>query len=111
MLHYYPNDDRKRPVEQLPLSDRTTIDVGKNLLLFDGRRGHEVTPFEGERFSLVWFTAPRVQKALPEAKDVLRKRLFSFPKPVDTAKAMKLLKGPGGYGGSTKSNPVGKCRM
>merc|ERR1712137_154992 len=73
-LNYYPNDDRSRKLEDLPKSDRVTVDVHKNLLLFNGQRAHEVNSFKGERYSLVFFTAPRVQKATAKDRKVLKDR-------------------------------------
>ena len=52
------------------------------MLLFDGRRSHAVSPFQGERYSLAFFTACDFFKARPA--DVALWESFSGTWPSDT---------------------------
>ena len=53
-LLYWPADDGTRPVDRLCCEDKVVMDVGQGFALLDGRRAHEVTPFEGGRCSLAF---------------------------------------------------------
>ena len=55
-LHYGPYDNTKRPLHTLKESGRVMPDIRENIVVFDGRRRHEVADFEGERYSLVYFS-------------------------------------------------------
>lgn len=83
-LRYFPKDT-KRPrvaVETLNAKDAVTLDLSKHSEVFDGNRAHEVEPFTGERYSLVFFTASRYQ----HAKDVpFLKNECGFPWPTPAA--------------------------
>jgi hypothetical protein len=109
-LNYYPNDDRATKLEDLPKSDRIVVDVNKNLILFDGRRGHEVNNFKGERYSLVYFTAPRIWKAKADAIKSLKDRFFNVPTPASSKRCMKLLSAPSGYSSGKKLGSANKVR-
>eukprot|EP00811_Abedinium_folium_P008216 NODE_1758_length_2380_cov_10.715047.p1 GENE.NODE_1758_length_2380_cov_10.715047~~NODE_1758_length_2380_cov_10.715047.p1 ORF type:complete len:651 (-),score=68.66 NODE_1758_length_2380_cov_10.715047:426-2378(-) len=43
-------------LHKLEVADAKVLDVGNAFQLVDGRMAHEVTPFEGERYSLVYFS-------------------------------------------------------
>ena len=45
------------------MQDARCIDTSGGLLLFDGRRAHAVAPFQGERYSLVFFTTQHYGEA------------------------------------------------
>jgi len=55
-LGYFPDDDATLPVEFLPMERMETIDIRRAFRVFDGRRGHCVQEFIGERFSVVFFS-------------------------------------------------------
>jgi hypothetical protein len=78
-LNYYPNDDRELGLDDLPESDRVSLDLKKNWALFDGRRAHEVDPFKGDRISLVYFTAPRNDRIDAKTKAAMLKCGFKLP--------------------------------
>jgi len=88
-LRYFPKDtERPRPdVASLNARDAVTLNLAKDTSVFDGNRAHEVEPFEGERYSLVFFTASRYQTA----KDIkFLKEQCGFPWP--TPKELNKLK-------------------
>jgi len=101
-LNYYPNDDRALELEQLPPSDKVSLDLRKNWALFDGRRAHEVDPFKGERFSLVYFTCPRNDRIDAKTKAAMLKCGFPMPTPKSTQRNMELMAAPSGYADSKK---------
>merc|ERR1711948_81551 len=91
-LRYWANDVKKpRPnLDTLSTKDATAFDLAKNTVVFDGNRAHEVDPFEGQRYSVVFFTASGYGKG--KAKDV--KFLsndcgFPFSTPAEMAKLKK----------------------
>ena len=43
-------------LDKLKESDAVRIDTRNNFALFDGLRAHQVEPFSGERYSLVFFS-------------------------------------------------------
>jgi len=55
-LNYWPSDDKKTPLEDFQAKDKITLSIKDNLMMFDGNRGHFVNSFEGERYSLVFFS-------------------------------------------------------
>lgn len=102
-LNYYPNDDRELQLDDLPKSDRVSIDLKKNWALFDGRRAHEVDPFKVDRISLVYFTCPRNDRINAQTKAAMLKCGFKLPTPKSTQRNMALMSAPSGYGTGTKS--------
>merc|ERR1719221_788068 len=99
-LNYFPEDDRSLKLEDLEAmtGKSSKIDVGKGLLLFDGKRGHYVDDFEGERYSLVFFTCPRFEKASDESNQFLYKAGFPVPTAATMESVKNLLRKPQGYG-------------
>jgi hypothetical protein len=69
-------DDHRTPLEHFDRAASRSHDVGPGssggLLLFDGHDAHEVEDFEGERFSLVYFTAARAAQC--PSRDLARLR-------------------------------------
>lgn len=55
-LNYWPEDDKKLELDKFDQKKRISLDIKKNLMLFDGNRGHYVNDFQGERYSLVFFS-------------------------------------------------------
>ena len=62
-LKYWGEDDGSLSLEELVQFPATVLDTGKALCLFDGRRAHSVEPFEGERYSLVFFCTSAFSRA------------------------------------------------
>jgi len=83
-LNYFASDDKKKPLEEFNDKDKTSIDIRSNLLLFDGNRGHYVSEFKGERYSLVFFSL-RTWNKVP-AED--RKAAKEVGIPLPTAQSM-----------------------
>ena len=54
-LGYWREDHGAWDVMALPIEKRVWLDAYSQFQLFDGGRAHEVEPFKGERFSLVFF--------------------------------------------------------
>ena len=96
VLRYWPDDNKSMKVEMLANKDSLTFDVRTNLILFDGQRCHEVLPFEGERYSLVWFTCARYW----EAGKATLKKLSDLGFEVPTEKSIA-----GVYGALRKPTP------
>jgi len=104
-LAYWPDDDKSCAVESLVHEDRIPMDISKGLVLFDGNRGHEVDSFEGERFSVVWFSLGKFWKVQQEERDFLTHCGFTIPEGPDMGPISKLLPPPRGY---TKCQSLGK---
>jgi len=85
-LRYWPRDNRSvKNVKKLHLKDAATRDIRSCACVFDGRRAHEVTAFKGTRWSLVFFTCGKYDRASGEVQSTLDDLGFQFP----TAKALK----------------------
>ena len=56
-LRIWPNDDRSTRADELTEDDSQdlVIDDPEHLTIYDGRRAHEVRPFTGQRFSVIFF--------------------------------------------------------
>lgn len=65
-LNYWHSDDKKTALEDLKDQAKVTISIKDNLLLFDGNRGHCVNAFEGDRYSLVFFSVRTWNKVSQE---------------------------------------------
>merc|ERR1712226_1266200 len=91
-LRYWPKDNRKaldaKFIHKLDIKDSVVHDVGKETVIFDGNRAHEVEAFTGDRYSVVFFSTSGFQK-VPVA-DV--KYLQSLGVPYPTIKEMAVLK-------------------
>ena len=81
-MYYYP-DDPKAPCS---LNDvvasgvkRLTLDISTGLHLIDGQRAHGVAPFEGERYSIVWYTQSNFECPTGEQLEALRFAGFCPP--------------------------------
>ena len=56
-MTYWPDDDKRTPLERLLERDAVKIDTQASYSLFDGCRGHKVESFRGgDRYSLVFFS-------------------------------------------------------
>eukprot|EP00448_Togula_jolla_P022165 CAMPEP_0170581006 /NCGR_PEP_ID=MMETSP0224-20130122/6810_1 /TAXON_ID=285029 /ORGANISM="Togula jolla, Strain CCCM 725" /LENGTH=517 /DNA_ID=CAMNT_0010904115 /DNA_START=85 /DNA_END=1634 /DNA_ORIENTATION=+ len=97
-LGYFPNDDRSKKVEDIPASEKVELDLKNNLALFDGKRCHYVSDFEGARYSLVWFTCARHEKAAEEVKSQLRASGMPLASPKQLKKSGPFLAPPRGSG-------------
>ena len=55
-----------------------SLDVHQNWVTFDGRKLHAVLPFEGERFSLVFYCGPEAAKVPSSVRNELFEAGFDF---------------------------------
>jgi hypothetical protein len=62
-----PGRGSKRNVEGVRKEPSALLDIRKGVV-FDGNCAHEVQPFEGERYSLIFFTVKKYKKADPSVK-------------------------------------------
>jgi len=100
-LNYWGDDDKTLgPVEKCCKDgDKMSVNISKNLLLFDGNRGHSVEDFQGERFSLVFFCVGLYEKANKTVKAELERCGIHFPSKAGMAAARDILGAPRGYNG------------
>merc|ERR1719226_241499 len=75
-----------------------TVDVRGNIALFDGQRAHEVLPFSGERYSIVWFSCARYWEANRAGVRKLTKLGFQIPTEKSIATVSAALRRPRGPG-------------
>mmetsp|Transcript_72192 Transcript_72192/g.132159 ORF Transcript_72192/g.132159 Transcript_72192/m.132159 type:complete len:528 (-) Transcript_72192:204-1787(-) len=96
-LNYWADDVKsKGPVEKMCLPGQcATINLNKHLLMFDGNRGHSVQDFQGERFSLVFFSIGQYHKANTSVRDALKRCGINCPSRESMAKMKKMLGAPG----------------
>uniref|UniRef100_A0A7S4RRD2 Uncharacterized protein n=1 Tax=Alexandrium monilatum TaxID=311494 RepID=A0A7S4RRD2_9DINO len=100
-LNYFAEDDRSIKLEVLEetMSERSVkLDVAHGLALFDGKRGHWVDEFEGERYSLVFFTCPRYDRMTDDTRQIMDAAGFPVPDEAKMAKLLTVLRRPRGYG-------------
>ena len=76
---------------------RGPIDTKRYLVLFDGLRAHAVTPFEGERYSLVFFTANHYDRARPTVVKALVGSGAEWPNYASLKYYAQLIGPPKGY--------------
>jgi len=76
-LRYWPEDPgpREAPdVNKLDATDAMVLDVRGRSIALDSTKAHEVEPFEGRRYSLVYFTIPWVNQTDGKTRDCLMQR-------------------------------------
>jgi len=76
-LRYWPQDPGPKTmpdVEGLELSDSVVLDTKRRSLCVDSTKAHEVLPFEGKRYSLVYFTIPGYERSDKAVKEFLAER-------------------------------------
>lgn len=95
-LTYFPNDDKSVDLDKLKMKDSKTFDLSADLAMFNGNSAHEVSDFEGTRFSVVYFTLGCHAKAKKEDMAQLKKMGFLVPAPDEDQFA--LLGKPGSKG-------------
>eukprot|EP00927_Polykrikos_kofoidii_P079659 TRINITY_DN76456_c0_g1_i1.p1 TRINITY_DN76456_c0_g1~~TRINITY_DN76456_c0_g1_i1.p1 ORF type:complete len:446 (+),score=78.94 TRINITY_DN76456_c0_g1_i1:80-1339(+) len=92
-LVYWPGDKHSPPrpdVETLAQKDRVVLDIKSQSFLFDGCRAHEVEPFSGERFSMVFFTSKGYHKLPVKQQEYLKQKArFPWPSPASMAAMRK----------------------
>ncbi|MCP4200475.1 MAG: hypothetical protein GY769_00900 [bacterium] len=81
-LRYHPQDDGRVDLGLAQALEPTEVDPRSHLVLFDGGRAHSVTPFEGERYSVVFFDS-RDGSGMGRAARELLNRLRARPRAGD----------------------------
>eukprot|EP00928_Gymnodinium_smaydae_P098543 TRINITY_DN9187_c0_g1_i1.p1 TRINITY_DN9187_c0_g1~~TRINITY_DN9187_c0_g1_i1.p1 ORF type:complete len:441 (+),score=85.65 TRINITY_DN9187_c0_g1_i1:59-1381(+) len=89
-LKYWPKDIKvtgktSPAVESLLDKDCVTHDIKNKTLMFDGNRSHEVTPFKGNRYSVVYFATQGYGKFKPAHVKTLKTLGFKWPTPESMA--------------------------
>lgn len=99
-LNYWPDDDRSCDLEELPKDKKVQLHIGGGpkggLVLFNGNSAHSVEPFEGNRYSVVYFTLGSHMKAPAEDRAYLE--ALGLPLPSEDEDRFRLLRAPHGYG-------------
>eukprot|EP00401_Gymnodinium_catenatum_P013955 CAMPEP_0117486672 /NCGR_PEP_ID=MMETSP0784-20121206/15598_1 /TAXON_ID=39447 /ORGANISM="" /LENGTH=498 /DNA_ID=CAMNT_0005281291 /DNA_START=67 /DNA_END=1561 /DNA_ORIENTATION=- len=92
-LRYFPRDTQRNPrppLETLNVKDSVLFDLSRHTVVFNGNSAHEVEPFTGERYSVVFFTAKGYGKGKPQDVQFLKKDCgFPFPTAAELAKLKK----------------------
>lgn len=81
-LNYFPKDFKKPgrvDVASLDPKESIALDLSKNCTFFCGNNAHGVQPFEGDRFSLVFFTTAKFWKIKDKEMDTLKSLGFQIP--------------------------------
>jgi len=97
-LNYWPDDDKyANALDDCKAAYCTTTDIQKKLVLFDGNRGHSVQDFEGQRFSIVFFTVSKYARANAGMRQALENLGIRYPDEQAMEKLKGLLGAPTGY--------------
>mmetsp|Transcript_25583 Transcript_25583/g.59418 ORF Transcript_25583/g.59418 Transcript_25583/m.59418 type:complete len:282 (+) Transcript_25583:125-970(+) len=94
-LSVWPEDDKSSGLSALPAKAKQTIDIRKNLVLFNGNTAHEVNAFTGQRFSVVYFCCGCHASTPQHVVDQLRH--LGFHPPATNENPYRLLPKPAGY--------------
>ena len=71
-LRYWPDDDGTCDVDDLSLEDSVLLNVVNDTVVFDGRKAHATEDFEGEMYSLAFYTSCDGSKINPDLCNQLR---------------------------------------
>jgi hypothetical protein len=109
-LGYFPDDDGTMRVEELPMNKRVKLDTQADWRIIDGTRAHCVEPFDGERFSVVFFTCGHYQRVSEKVQQALKAAGAVWPRPQILRPLKRQLGDPQGYkrpksGSSLKAGP------
>ena len=75
-------------MESLDPKESTALDLSRKMTFFCGNNAHGVQPFQGDRFSLVFFTTSKFWKIKDKDVDTLKSLGFQVP----TEKSMEKVK-------------------
>lgn len=93
-LNYFPKDFKKPgrcDVTELDPKESIALDLSKKFTFFCGNNAHGVQPFEGDRFSLVFFTTSKFWKIKEKEVDTLKNLGFQVPTEKSMEKVKKLM--------------------
>jgi len=108
-LRYWPSDTGQGQVEDLDAQDGVSLGVKGEPVVFDGNRAHEVAPFKGERYSIIFFTMGEHCRATPETRRYLEGLGFRFPSDESMKRAIALVPPPGGVTAGMGCTSSGKA--
>jgi len=94
-LNYYPHDDGKIELQELEskqAGQACQLNLKSGLALFNGNSAHSVDDFEGNRFSIVYFTLGCHSQMKQADKDKLQSMGISVPSPDEDP--FKLIRAP-----------------
>jgi len=94
-LNYWAEDAGGK-LEALPKSQKVTFDLQEGLALFNGNCAHSVEPFQGSRYSIVYFSLGSYARMTSEDQEKMKK--LGIPLPRDGEDPYSLLRPPAGYG-------------
>merc|ERR1719422_1692691 len=94
-LNYWSEDNKSRKLDELPIKPTEKFQLGVGLALFNGNSAHSVNHFEGQRFSVVYFTNGSHASLDPEDVSILKE--LGMPYPATDIDEFKLLRRPQGY--------------
>lgn len=80
-LNYFSGDDRTKSLDEVKKQKHESLDLSNGLALFNGNSAHCVDDFEGNRYSIVYFTMSFHGKMKPEARKDLTNMGFNVPDP------------------------------
>uniref|UniRef100_A0A7S4RZJ5 Uncharacterized protein n=1 Tax=Alexandrium monilatum TaxID=311494 RepID=A0A7S4RZJ5_9DINO len=96
-LRYWPDDDQHRKLEEVRQEHHVELNLSESLALFNGSCAHEVEPFEGERFSLVYFSVSKFARADLDSRKVCLDCGINMPTAESMERARRVLPPPRGY--------------
>ena len=105
-VHYWPDDNKTTSEKHLRDSvEPEVLDTKMNTMMLDGCRAHEVAPFKGRRYSLVFFISGSWENGDDET--MAEKGLSSFTLPTrERLEALTVHVPPArGYSGVGKIDP------
>lgn len=70
ILHWLPVDDGRLHTDEIPISSMVPMDTTR-FAEFNGNHAHGVSDFEGERWSVIFFTASTVKRGSGQAIQAL----------------------------------------
>mmetsp|Transcript_35734 Transcript_35734/g.81993 ORF Transcript_35734/g.81993 Transcript_35734/m.81993 type:complete len:499 (-) Transcript_35734:156-1652(-) len=99
-LNYWP-EDNGGPIDKLPQNKKHPLDISDGIVLFNGNCAHSVADFDGERYSVVFFTIG--SHAVLPAEDREKMLQLGIPMPSGNEDPFAYLREPRGYAASAKN--------
>jgi len=93
-LNYWPLDNYKEDPADQDDNLKTTIDISKGEILFDGTKTHSVEPFTGERYSIVFHTHRAYLNVNQAVRQDLHNLGYYVPTMKETMIAQKMIVAP-----------------
>jgi len=94
-LNYWEEDNKEDDLDKLAGKPKQQFQIGTGLALFNGNSAHSVENFEGDRFSVVYFTSGSHAKLDAGDVSVLRELGMQYPTPDEDQ--YSLLRAPRGF--------------